>query len=208
MNLPTVYLLRTKGKISKTRSNPSKPGDHRHESVGCPAAGDCQRAVWAAISLLDGPNGCRTILDPSRLFGPVIAVEGESVTMPQLTAPELQNQNAVRSQTVELCQAAHPPYPVVLSPLRPQCQSALALSALPAPQLVEPELQLPADAPWSILHHKLRGNGLPLGMGANGLLVADPKAYLSLLMAGTSDSGKTRFGVQLLITFALDIPGR
>lgn len=40
-------------------------------------------------------------------------------------------------------------------------------------------------------------------MGANGLLVAAPKAYLHLLMAGTSDSGKTRFGVRLLITFAL-----
>lgn len=155
------------------------------------------------LVLLDGPNGRRTILDPSRLFGPVISIEGESVTMPQLAAPELQNQTTARSQAVELRQAAHPPYPVVLPPPRPQRQSAPALPMSPAPQLVEPELQLPADAPWSILHQQWHGEGLPLGMGANGLLVADPEAYPHLLMAGTSGSGKTRFGLRPLITSAL-----
>lgn len=95
------------------------------------------------------------------------------------------------------------PLPVVLATPRPQRQSAPAPSAPPAPQLVEPELQLPADAPRSILHQQWHGNNLPLGMGANGLLVADPKAYLHLLMAGTSGSGKTRFGLRPLITSAL-----
>ncbi|MCB8923977.1 MAG: hypothetical protein H6662_20545 [Ardenticatenaceae bacterium] len=155
------------------------------------------------LILLDGPNGRRTILDPSRLFGPVIAIEGESVTMPQLAALELQNQTTARSQAVELRQAAHPPYPIVLPAPRPQRQPAPALGPPSAPQLVEPELQLPADAPWSILHQQWQGNGLPLGMGANGLLVADPEAYPHLLMAGTSGSGKTRFGLRPLITSAL-----
>lgn len=155
------------------------------------------------LVLLDGPNGRRTILDPSRLFGPVISVEGESVTMPQLAAPELQNQTTARSQAVELRQAAHPPYPIVLPAPRPHRQPAPALPMSPAPQLVEPELQLPADAPWSILHQQWHGEGLPLGMGTNGLLVADPEAYPHLLMAGTSGSGKTRFGLRPLITSAL-----
>lgn len=62
------------------------------------------------LVLLDGPNGRRTILDPGRLFGPVVTVDGESVTMPQLATPELQNQTTARSQAVELRQAAHPPY--------------------------------------------------------------------------------------------------
>jgi hypothetical protein len=34
-------------------------------------------------------------------------------------------------------------------------------------------------------------------MGANGLLVADPEVYPHMLMAGTSGSGKTRFGYYL-----------
>lgn len=131
---------------------------------------------------MDRTAGSRTILDPSHLFGPVIAVEGESVTMSQLTMPELQNQTTARSQAVELRQAADPPYPVVLPPPRPHRQSAPAIPTLPAPQLVEPELQLPADASWSIPHHRWQGHGLPLDMGANGLLVADPEAYPHLLM--------------------------
>ncbi len=159
------------------------------------------------IVLLDGPNGRRTILDPSRLFGPVVTVDGEGVHMPQLTAPELQNATTARSQAVELRQAAHPPYPAVLPAPRPRRQSTPAhnapLSAASAPQLVEPELQLPADAPWSLLHQQWQGNGLPLGMGVNGLLVAGPEAYPHLLMAGTSGSGKTRFGLRPLITSAL-----
>ena len=40
-------------------------------------------------------------------------------------------------------------------------------------------------------------------MGANGLFMAALEACPHLLMAGTSGSGKTRFGLRLLITFAL-----
>jgi hypothetical protein len=155
------------------------------------------------LVLLDGPNGRRTILDPSRLFGPVVSVAGESVTIPQLAAPELQNQTTARSQAVELRQAAHPPYPIALPPPRPYRQPAPALSPSSAPQHAEPALPLPTDAPWSILHQEWQGNGLPLGMGVRGLLVADPEAYPHLLMAGTSGSGKTRFGLRPLITSAL-----
>ena len=46
------------------------------------------------LVLLDWPNDRRTILDPSRFFGPMVAVEGESVT--KLATPELQDQTTAR----------------------------------------------------------------------------------------------------------------
>jgi DNA segregation ATPase FtsK/SpoIIIE-like protein len=53
------------------------------------------------------------------------------------------------------------------------------------------------------LQQQWQGTGLPLGMGTNGLLIADPETYPHLLMAGTSGSGKTRFGLRPLIASAL-----
>jgi hypothetical protein len=158
------------------------------------------------LVLLHGPNGRRTILDPSRLFGPAVTVDGESVIMPQLTTPDYQNQTTARSQAVELRQAGHSPHPILMPPPRPQRNTTAANSqsptAIPAPTL-NPALELPSDIPWSLLEERWQGTGLPLGMGANGLLIADPEAYPHLLMAGTSGSGKTRYGLRPLITSAL-----
>jgi hypothetical protein len=158
------------------------------------------------LVLLDGPNGRRTILDPSRLFGPAVTVDGERVTMPQLTTPDYQNQTTARSQAVELRQAGHSPHPILMPPPRNGRSSNTATThsqtALPA-QTADPTLQLPDDIPWSVLEERWQGTGLPLGMGANGLLIADPEAYPHLLMAGTSGSGKTRFGLRPLIASAL-----
>jgi DNA segregation ATPase FtsK/SpoIIIE-like protein len=53
------------------------------------------------------------------------------------------------------------------------------------------------------LGQQWNGRGLPLGMAASGLLVADPEAYPHLLMAGTSGSGKTHYGLRPLIASAL-----
>jgi hypothetical protein len=155
------------------------------------------------LVLLDGPGGRRTILDPSRLFGPVITIDGETATMPQLASPELQNQTTARSQAVELRQAAHPPYPIILPPAAPRRVQPpiVAPDLLPPPS--EPDLALPTDAPWDVLRQQWRGGGLPLGLGVNGLLLADPEAHPHLLMAGTSGSGKTRFGLRPIIASAL-----
>ena len=66
-------------------------------------------------------------------------------------------------------------------------------SALPA---------LPPEAPWRLLDD-WRGCALPLGLGASGLLLADPEQYPHWLIAGATGSGKSRFALKPLITMAL-----
>lgn len=159
------------------------------------------------LILLDGPNGRKIILDPGRFFGPAVTIDGESVTMPQLAAPEFQNQTTARSQAVELRQAGHSPHPILMPPSRTghtagRQTAVQSPNALPSPT-GDPALDLPNDIPWSLLEERWQGTGLPLGMGTNGLLIADPEAYPHLLMAGTSGSGKTRYGLRPLITSAL-----
>jgi DNA segregation ATPase FtsK/SpoIIIE-like protein len=58
------------------------------------------------------------------------------------------------------------------------------------------------DAPWQLLD-SWSGGGLPLGQCASGLLLVDPEAFPHFLFAGTTGSGKTRFGLRPLITAAL-----
>ncbi len=160
------------------------------------------------LVLIDGRGGRRTILDPGRLFGPAVMVDEHGVAMPLLAPPDLQNQTTARSQTIELRQAAHPPYPIVMPPPRrqprPDASRQLLAGDGSVPTPGEPgQLPLPADPPWSLLERQWQGHGLPLGVGSKGLLVADPEAYPHLLMAGTSGSGKTRFGLRPLIASAL-----
>jgi len=161
------------------------------------------------LYIQDGPKGQRTIVDPGRMFGPVVEMRPQGTLMPQLTAPELQNMTTARSQAVELRQAFHPPYPIVMQPTR----NANHIRQLPAPahapvrdqsqfQLpVDPALP-PPDAPWS-LFSSWQGNGIPLGLGANGLLTANLEKYPHWLMAGTTGSGKTRYGIWPLLTSVL-----
>ena len=151
------------------------------------------------LILLDGPQGRRTVIDPARFFGPVVTLAGEQATMPELVAPDYQNLTTARSQAVALRQAAHPPYPTAAAPRL----AAPGTAALPAGRLATAAAPaLPADAPWSLLH-EWTGAGFPLGLGTHGLLVADPDTYPHLLLAGTSGSGKTRYGLRPLAAAAL-----
>jgi hypothetical protein len=130
------------------------------------------------LVLLDGKNGRRTILDPGRLFGPVVTIEGDQVTMPELAAAEFQNQTTARSQAVELRQAEHSPHPTLALPRRtPRRETAVPppISNLPSFTSDSSTPLLPSNAPWSLLQQQWQGNGLPLGMGSNGLLIADPE---------------------------------
>jgi hypothetical protein len=69
-----------------------------------------------------------------------------------------------------------------------------------APQL--PPAQMPNDAPWALLE-SWHGGGLPMGVTSRGLLLADPETAPHLLIAGTSGSGKTRYGLRPLIAAAI-----
>jgi hypothetical protein len=157
------------------------------------------------LVLLDGPGGQRTILDPSRLFGPVITIDGETATIPQLTSPELQNQTTARSQAVELRQAAHPPYPMILPPPTRQGdrESGRQGDAASPPLLVSPSFPLPKGIPWSCLQN-WQGPGMALGANAHDeLIILNPARTPHLFVAGMSGSGKTRRLLRPLIAQAL-----
>jgi len=176
--------------------------DARHRLV---TTGPYNRPLF----IQDGPNGQRTIVDPGRMFGPVVEMRPQGTTMPQLAAPELQNMTTARSQAVELRQAFHPPYPILMQPNRNNGHIRQLSAPTQAPVRDQSAFQLPVDpalpppdAPWS-LFSSWQGNGIPLGLGATGMLTINPEDYPHLLMAGMTGSGKTRYGLRPLISSAL-----
>lgn len=152
----------------------------------------------AATLIFDTPGG-PIIVDPRRMFGPstVIATKTQRVTMPALADPRLQAMTTQTAQLIELARAMvggfHPPYP-------PNGNLPQMLAQQP-PALL-PGGELPPHAPWRLLD-EWHGGSLPLGLENSGLLLADPETNPHLLMAGTSGSGKTRFGLRPVITSAL-----
>lgn len=161
------------------------------------------------LFIQDGPSGQRTIVDPGRMFGPVVEMRPQGTTMPQLAAPELQNMTTARSQAVELRQAFHPPYPILMQPNRNTGHIRQLSAPTHAPVRDQAQFQPPVDpalpppdAPWS-LFSSWQGSGIPLGLGATGMLTINPEDYPHLLMAGMTGSGKTRYGLRPLISSAL-----
>lgn len=150
--------------------------------------------------VFDTPAG-PVILDPRRMFGPstVIEARSQTVTMPALADPHLQAMTTQAAQLVEQARAMvsgfHPPYPP--NGNLPQLLEQAHPPLLPAGE------GLPPHAPWRLLDEWRGAGGLPLGLEQGGLLLADPEASPHLLMAGTSGSGKTRFGLRPVITGAL-----
>lgn len=153
----------------------------------------------AETLVFDTPAG-PIIVDPRRMFGPatVIANKTQHVTMPALADPRLQAMTTQAALLIELTKAMvggiHPPYPAGgnLPQMLAQAQPPALLSTG----------ELPPHAPWRLLD-EWRGEGLPLGLENGGLLLADPEASPHLLMAGTSGSGKTRYGLRPVIAGAL-----
>lgn len=153
------------------------------------------------LIFLDGPNGQKTVIDPGRMFGPVLRLNRQEMTMPELAPPEYQNLTTARAQAIQLQAAgsgrAISPHP----PDRPWPH--LTTVPLPRPAAPAPDLLKVGELPaWSRLE-QWQGEGWPLGVGPAGLLVIDPDTYPHLLLAGTSGSGKTRFGLRPLIASSL-----
>ncbi|HNB52070.1 MAG TPA: hypothetical protein PK530_09015, partial [Anaerolineales bacterium] len=153
----------------------------------------------AETLVFDTPAG-PIIVDPRRMFGPttVIANKTQHVTMPVLTEAHFQAMTTQAALLVELAKAMiggfHPPYPAGgnLPQMLAQAQPPALLSTG----------ELPPHAPWRLLD-EWRGEGLPLGLENGGLLLADPESSPHLLLAGTSGSGKTRYGLRPVIAGAL-----
>ena len=153
--------------------------------------------LGSPLVLLDGPNGRKTIIDPGRMFGPILTHSPTETTMPVLTPPDYQNLATARAQAIQLQAAASGRAPIT-PPSDRQWQLARPSQPPSAPAL--PPAQ--SDPAWSTLQN-WQGEGWPLGIGPAGLLVIDPDTYPHLLLAGTSGSGKTRFGLRPLIATAL-----
>ncbi len=152
-----------------------------------------KQGAWvegAGAFVFNGNNGAVFTLTPRRMFSPAAILDGQTVTAPPM-APGLllQERTTQRAQLVELARAAG-------------LSGRQLLPSVGEEQPHAPPAALPAAAPWEILKD-WRGAGLPLGMSASGLLTADPETNPHLLMAGTSGSGKTRYGLRPVITGAL-----
>jgi len=160
------------------------------------------------LLILDGPHGQQIIVDPQRMFGPAAVVDGRgNLLAPELVHPLLQEHATSQAQLIEFQKATHNPY------LRGSTNShrfdsagrpvtETGPSSTWAKDAPEPSPTFDVDAPWQVMHSWL-GGGLPLGMSEGGLLLVDPEAFPHFLFAGTTGSGKTRFGLRPLITAAL-----
>ncbi len=176
------------------------------------------------LLILDGPHGQQVIVDPARLFGPAAVIERDgTVVAPELARTWLQERTTQRAQLIALQQTNHAPNPPLVpverrtwrrvGPIEWETEnvsgapafrpaSASAHPAEPNYTLQRAAETMLTDAPWQALDD-WRGGGLPLGLSQSGLLLADPETSPHLLMAGTSGSGKTRYGLRPLITAAL-----
>lgn len=156
----------------------------------------------AGTLVFETPGG-PVILDPRRMFSAaaVITAKTQTVTAPEMAPdPLYQWLTTQAAQWVELVHAAVGGY----HPLYPPEGNAHPPKLLPKQTPFTPEQgeTLPRFAPWRMLED-WHGNGLPLGLGERGLLLADPENNPHLLIAGTSGSGKTRYGLRPVIAGAL-----
>ncbi|GAB4577533.1 MAG: hypothetical protein Fur0022_02640 [Anaerolineales bacterium] len=162
----------------------------------------------AGTYVFETPGG-PVVLDPRRMFGAaaVITAKTQAVTAPTMAPdPLYQWLTTQGAQWVELVRAAvsgyHPPYPPSENSYSPKMLSKQNSPALLHDQNGIADSVLPRIAPWRLLED-WHGGGLPLGLGESGLLLADPENNPHLLIAGTSGSGKTRYGLRPVITSAL-----
>jgi hypothetical protein len=144
-----------------------------------------------------------TIIDPLSNGSPITNLDGAGNIVADQLSERAQVAVLLAKLQVLHKQAAHNPFPPVPDTrprrerLAPELQAPVAL-----PQLDTAQQLPPAEAQWQMLD-SWTGAGLPLGVTARGLLTADPETAPHLLIAGTSGSGKTRYGLRPIIAAAL-----
>jgi hypothetical protein len=159
------------------------------------------RMDWHQVQLQHTPTGPRVIV-PALMGGPVLALDAKTGTATlQGFAPwELQAQIDLAVQRVrglaEMAKA-YAWYDRMAGHAKelPEVGGPLPMQA------GDPGV-LPPYAPWRMLDNWM-GGALPLGLEASGLLLADMSTSPHLLVAGTSGSGKTRYGLRPISTAAL-----
>ncbi len=101
----------------------------------------------APVFMLDTPHG-QAIIDPLRLPGPAIVVEGNSVTVPQVAAAEDQARAVMGAIGVALAQAQHSPYPPPLpAPVALETTERLKLGAVEHQKTTRPAFAVAASLP-------------------------------------------------------------
>lgn len=154
---------------------------------------------WSGKPILIAPiQGGVGMIDYTRALGPGTTLDRESgqVTIYGHEDNLLQSQAAARAQAAELLLAAGPGLgrgKVLAQANRIKDESGGAKDV---------EIPLPSPPGWDWMR-RWPGRSLLLGMGAQGPIAADPEAAPHLLIAGTTGSGKTRYGLRPLIAAAL-----
>ena len=148
------------------------------------------------------PDGRTVIVDMPRLPGSAAVIGDNGMEVQGLgRLPDLAGQVIARAQMVDLVRA----WPVSERGAAGKMISTALGDKAPvaAPAVVNVAgRDLPESAPWSALD-AWKGPALPLGMGAQGMIMADPEHSPHFLFAGTTDSGKTFRGLRPLIATAL-----
>lgn len=142
------------------------------------------------------------LIDATRMFGPALHITASGAQISGAAHPALQAEVTSRAQLVDAMRA------LPRDGSGRQASKAILQKAMPTPAVIEqPEAEivaaaLPPVAPWRMLESWQAG-ALPLGLTSAGLLTADPETQPHLLVAGTTGSGKTRYGLRPAIAGAL-----
>jgi hypothetical protein len=138
--------------------------------------------------------------DPGRSYGPATVIRPGSVQASGLAPdPRMQLRVTTQEQAVQLMRAL-PPGSI---PARSAGQlAASVLTPHPEPPAAPPTI-LPASPPLAQALNGWQGKELPLGMGADGLVLVDPDRNPHILFAGTTGSAKTHSGLRPYAAAAL-----
>jgi hypothetical protein len=108
--------------------------------------------------MLDTPHG-QAIIDPLRLPGPAIVVEGNAVTVPQVAAAEDQARAVMGAIGVALAQAQHSPYPPPLpAPVALEITERLKLGAVEREKTMRPVVAASLPIPRQPALNSSRGD--------------------------------------------------